>query len=74
MATEEFLTNDNELCRDSLFWLNKTCDRFYDSGDKAALGKRCSGGAQHCIYPWYLSSNYYYEVCDQLIIYRSFDF
>ena len=57
-----FATNNQGLCSNTIFWQNKTCEVFYDYGDKAALGERCSGGAQHCIYPWYLSSNYYYEV------------
>ena len=57
-----FASNNQGLCSNTTFWENKTCDRFYDDGDKAALGERCSGGAQQCIYPWYLSSNYYYEV------------
>ena len=57
-----FATNNQGLCSNTTFWQNKTCERFYDDGDKAALGERCSGGAQQCIYPWYLSSNYYYEV------------
>ena len=51
---EKFWTNDTELCRDSLFWINKTCDTFYN-GRRTALGQRCSGEVQHCIYPWYLS-------------------
>ena len=57
-----FATNNQGLCSNTIFWQNKTCEVFYDYGDKAALGERCSGGAQHCIYPWYLSSNYLYEV------------
>ena len=72
---EEFLTNDTELCGDSLFWSNQTCDVFnYD--DKIALGQRCSGGAQHCIYPWYLSGiDYNYkQVSEQLIIETSFEY
>ena len=58
-------TNTRALCGNTTFWVNQTCDKFYGDGDKAALGLRCSGGAQHCIYPWYLSGNYYYEVSDQ---------
>ena len=57
-----FATNNQGLSSNTTFWQNKTCDKFYYDGDKATLGERCSGGAQHCIYPWYLSSNYYYEV------------
>ena len=57
-----FATNNQRLCSNTTFWQNKTCEMFYSDGPKAALGQRCSGGAQQCIYPWYLSSNYYYEV------------
>ena len=58
-----FATNNQGLCSNTTFWnANKTCEVFYNGGLKAALGKRCSGGAQQCIYPWYLSSNYFYEV------------
>ena len=62
----KFATNNQGLCANTTFWENKTCDKFYgDDGngaDKASLGERCSGGAQQCIYPWYLSGNFYYEV------------
>ena len=61
----QFSTNNRALCGNTPFWLNQTCDRFYDDGDKAALGLRCSGGTQHCINPWYLSGNYFYEVSEQ---------
>ena len=64
-----FSTDNKALCGYTPLWKNTTCDRFYDDGDKAALGLRCSGGAQHCAYPWYLSGNYYYEVSEQLSIY-----
>ena len=57
-----FATNNQGLCANTTFWQNKTCEVFYEDGDKATLGRRCSGGAQQCIYPWYLSSNYFYEV------------
>ena len=60
-----FATNNQGLCSNTTFWQNKTCEAFYygeSSGFKATLGKRCSGGAQQCIYPWYLSSNDFYEV------------
>ena len=58
----KFATNNQGFCSNTTFWQNKTCDLFYFDGDKAALGERCSGGAQQCIYPWYLSGNYVYEV------------
>ena len=60
---EEFLTNDTELCGDSLFWSEQTCDWFH-RGEKVAIGQRCSGGTQHCIYPWYNTPTYstYYNL------------
>ena len=58
----KFTTNNKALCGYTPLWQNTTCNIFYDTGDKATLGLRCSGGVQHCAYPWYLSSNYYYEV------------
>ena len=48
------LTNDTELCGNTSFWSNKTCDIFNYDGEKIALGLRCTGGVQHCINPWYL--------------------
>ena len=57
-----FATNNQALCANATFWQNKTCEVFYEDGDKATLGRRCSGGAQQCIIPWYLSCNYFYEV------------
>ena len=63
----QFTTNNQELCGNATVWINQTCDQFYDTGDKAALGFRCQGGAQHCYYPWYVSGNYYYEVSEQLM-------
>ena len=62
----QFTTNNRALCSNPTVWINKTCDDFYIDGDKRSLGRRCSGEVQHCIYPWYLSSNY--EVSDQLNI------
>ena len=62
----KFTSDNKALCGYTPLWKNTTCENFYDSGRKAALGLRCSGGAQHCAYPWYLSSNYYYEVREQL--------
>ena len=65
----KFTTDNKALCGNTTLWQNTTCDNFYPDGDKAALGLRCSGGVQHCAYPWYLSGNYYYEVSEQLNIY-----
>ena len=64
----QFTTNNRALCSNPTVWINQTCDNFYDSGRKAALGLQCAGEAQHCYYPWYLASNYYYEVREQLNI------
>ena len=61
----QFTSNNRALCGNPTVWINQTCDNFYDSGDKASLGRRCSGEVQRCIYPWYLSGNYFYEVSDQ---------
>ena len=63
----QFMTNNQKLCGNATVWINQTCDQFYNTGDKAALGHRCQGGAQHCYYPWYVSGNYYYEVSEQLM-------
>ena len=57
-----FSTNNKQLCANTTFWSGKTCEKFYSNGYKAALGRRCTGAAQHCIYPWYTSSIYNYEV------------
>ena len=62
-----FSTNNKRLCGNTTFWVKHTCDGFYPDGDKAALGQRCSGESQHCLLTWYLSNNFYYEVCEQLI-------
>ena len=70
-------TNDTELCGNSSFWRNKTCDISH-RGAKLALGLRCAGGQQHCINPWYLRLTpdidffkIYYKVRKLLIIYQS---
>ena len=62
-----FSTNNNQLCANTTFWAGKTCDTFYSNGRKAAIGMRCTGAAQHCIYPWYMSSIYSYEVRKSLL-------
>ena len=64
----QFTTNNRALCSNTTVWLNQTCDRFYSDGDKASLGRRCSGEMQQCIFPWYLSGNYFYEVSEELSI------
>ena len=57
-----FGIDNKELCANTTFWAGKTCDVFYKSGRKAAVDRRCTGAAQHCSYPWYTSSIYYFEV------------
>ena len=64
----QFTTNNRALCSNSTVWINQTCDRFYEDGDLASLGRRCSGEVQQCIFPWYLSVNSVYEVNEQLNI------
>ena len=64
----QFTTNNRALCGNKTVWINQTCEVFYADGDKVALGLRCTGDAQHCSYPWYLSGNFYHEVSEQLII------
>ena len=60
----QFANNNRALCSNTTVWINQTCDTFYEDGDKASLGRRCSGEVQGCIYPWYLAGNYYYEVSE----------
>ena len=57
-----FSTNNKQLCANTTFWAGNSCNRFYNSGRKGAVGRRCTGAAQHCSYPWYTSSIYNYEV------------
>ena len=57
-----FSTDNKQLCANATFWAGKSCDRLNNDGEKAALGRRCNGAAQHCIYPWYSSSISVYEV------------
>ena len=59
-GAQVFTTNNPGLCRNSTFWRDVSC-AFYGNGTIAARGLRCTGGMQHCIYPWYLSGNDYYE-------------
>ena len=58
-----FRLNNKQLCSNTTFWTGKTCD-LYDlkTRRKEAVGRRCTGASQHCIYPWYTSSLYFYEV------------
>ena len=61
---EQFTTNNRALCGNPTVWTNKTCELFYPGSPKrkASLGRRCAGEVQQCCYPWYISSNYNYEV------------
>ena len=56
-----FTTQDPRLCRNNTFWSEVSCNLYYENGDIAAHGLRCSGALQHCIYPWYVTSNYFYK-------------
>ena len=55
-------TIDKTLCENTTFWSDKTCNRYLDKNTIALHGRRCTGASQHCIYPWYLSLNYLFEV------------
>ena len=57
-----FSTDNKQLCANTTFWKGKTCNWFYSSRQKAAVGRRCTGAIQHCSYPWYTSSINFYEV------------
>ena len=59
-----FTTNNRALCGNPTVWINKTCELFYSGSPKkkASLGRRCAGEVQRCYYPWYISSNFNYEV------------
>ena len=64
-SEEEFSTSNKRLCTNTTFWENQICDFILEDGDilhKVSGGERCSGGMQHCSYPWYISANYFYEV------------
>ena len=68
-----FTTDNPELCRNSAFWRDVPCTvyypgadiasqgLYYSGGDIASHGLRCTGAKQQCIYPWYVTSNFYYE-------------
>ena len=60
-----FTSENKQLCANTTFWAGRTCDDFYNTGRKAAVGRRCTGANQHCIYPWYTSSitNYVVNYC-----------
>ena len=62
LSCGNFSTTNNQLCADTIFWNGTTCDLFLTTGVKVALGRRCTGAIQHCIYPWYTSSIPIYEV------------
>ena len=57
-----FSTSNKQLCANTTFWSMKTCNHFATDGRKSALGRRCTGAAQHCSYPWYTSNIIVYEV------------
>ena len=57
-----FSTDNQQLCSNTTFWTGMTCDKFFTDGVKNAVGRRCTDAAQHCSYPWYTSSIYFYEV------------
>ena len=57
----DFNANNDQLCSNTTFWDEKSCEVFGDSGLKSSVGKRCSGSLQQCIYPWYLTNNFFYE-------------
>ena len=59
-GSQNFTTNNEQLCSNATFWEGKTCNVNNPNGIKLALGKRCTGATQHCIYPWYTSTIYYY--------------
>ena len=61
----QFTTNNRALCGNATVWINKTCDRFNEGGDKTSLGLRCAGEAQQCYFPWYLSGIFAYEVSER---------
>ena len=72
-GVQVFTTDNPELCRNSAFWRDVPCTVYYPGGDIASQGLyypggdiashglRCTGAKQQCIYPWYVTSNYYYE-------------
>ena len=62
-GVQVFTTNNPGLCRNPTFWRDVPCTLYWPDGEIVARGLRCTGGLQHCIYPWYLSSNNYYEAC-----------
>ena len=41
-----------DLCRNNTFWMDRSCD-WYESGNLAAFGARCTGDKKHCTFPWY---------------------
>ena len=61
-----FSTNNKQLCANTTFWEEKTCDLFYTTGERAAVGRRCTGATQQCSYPWYTSGIIIYEVREDL--------
>ena len=62
-----FSTNNKQLCANTTFWSEKSCDLFFNTRRKGAVGRRCTGATQHCSYPWYTSIIKVYEVSISLV-------
>ena len=61
-AGDQVLTTDHPgLCRNSTFWRDVSCTLHFYDGEIVARGLRCTGAMQHCYYPWYVTSNNFYE-------------
>ena len=58
-----FTANNVQLCSNTTFWAEKSCEIIWPDRPwlKFSVGRRCSGSAQQCIYPWYLTNNNFYE-------------
>ena len=53
---EDMLSLDHpELCRNATYWRsnNFSCNQYSNTGLVTAVGARCSGNLQQCIFPWY---------------------
>ena len=57
---QSFTTRNPKLCGNTTFWNEISCN-LYSDGEISAFGLRCTGKLQHCYYPWYVTSNKYYE-------------
>ena len=61
VGDQSFTTRDPALCRNSTFWSEVSCNRYSSTRRHVSYGIRCSGSLQHCIYPWYVTNNWFYE-------------